>query len=322
MPKAKNLTQSTPTKPTKPAPKPPAPAAPPVPPPAPVPPRPQPVAAKIVGYHQPDATQPAQPANGNTHAPGTAAALARQAKAIAIPAWLQNSTMPATSDREVGGYIGFASTQSNKWGEMQSAGLADGQPYLYHQQRYVPLDSLDFFLLHGESFKTLMVGREGKFQWVSRDLEEEGPTMGSNRPEPHYVCVCVVAAENRLIPIKGDFRGTKSGGLEGAIRAVEAAATPEWLALSDAHKVSAVFPQPFGRVFHRITTKYRVSKSSGNPYYVANCVSLPATITQIQQLVTAFGDSDFVKELNECKENFNQRISFLDRIATNGPEAA
>lgn len=245
-------------------------------------------------------------------------AIAQAAKKVQLPGWLVKSQMPEVADRQLGGFVGFASSQSGKWNEQQLSGLTDGQPYLYHQQRYIPLASLDFFLLAGESFQTLMVGKEGQFKWASRDLEEEGPMMGSNRPEPHYVCLLIVAAEGRWIPIKGDFRGTKSGGIEGAIRAVEAAATPEWASLSDAHRVSCAFPQAFGRVYHRCTTKYQVSKTSGNPYYRANCISNPATVTQMQELVDVLSDEEFIEQLNECRKNYDERIALLDGIAAKG----
>jgi hypothetical protein len=241
-------------------------------------------------------------------------ALAKQAKAVKLPAWLAQTQMPVVAEKDFGGFVGFASSQSNKWNEQQQAGLEDGQPYVYTDQRYIIADPLEFFLLAGESFQTLMVGKEGKFQWASRDLEEEGPTVGSNRPEPHYVCCLIVKAEGQLIPIKGDFRGTKSGGIEGAIRAIEAAATPDWLKLSDGHKVTAAFPHAFGRVFHSCNTTYKVAKTSGNPYYKANCVSKPAGLGQMQELVDALANEDFSKKLNECKSNYDQRIQFLDDV--------
>lgn len=251
-----------------------------------------------------------------TLAPVDSNKLAKAASAVPLPSWLQKSTLPETNDRQVGDYVGFGSEQSNKWDEMSAAGVQDGQPYLKYEGRYIPLESLNFFLLSGESFKTLMVGREGKFKWASRDLNEEGPTQGSNRPEEHYVMMMLVEAEGTLIPIKGDFRGTKSGGMMQAIRAVEAAATPEWLDRGDAYKVTGAYPHPFGRVYHKITTSYHVSKSTGNPYYRANCVSLPATITQMQTLIDCFSDPDFVSKLDAAKANFDDRVRFLDTVAS------
>ena len=138
-------------------------------------------------------------------------ALANKCSAMNIPGWLQQSTMPEVIGRDMTGFVGFASSHSQKWDLQQSAGLSEGQPYLHHQNQYIGVDPLEFFLLAGETFQSLMVGKQGKFKWVSRDLEEEGPTDGSNKPEPHYICLLIASVPGYgAIPIKGDFRGTKS----------------------------------------------------------------------------------------------------------------
>ena len=246
------------------------------------------------------------------------------AVALKLPDFLEQVSMPETVGGDQTGYVGFASSASAKWSEQQAAGLEDGQPYLFHEQRYIktPNKALEFFLLSAESFQSLMVGKEGKFQWISRDLDIEGPTAGSNKTQPHYVGLLLVNVNDNLIPIKGDFIGTKSSGFETAIRAVEAAGNPQWLQLSDEHKVTAAFPKPFGRVSHRITTKYQVAKTSGNSYYRTNCMSKPATASQIQLLYKFLSDSDFIDTLNEAKKNYDMRIQFLDNIAKNGPSKA
>lgn len=247
--------------------------------------------------------------------------IAKSAGKAAIPGWLQqNNNLPEVPDKDTTGYVGFASSASKKWNIQMMAGLNDGQPFVFHQQQYIPLDSVDFFLLSGEAFQSLMVGKEGKFMWVSRDLDEEGPTMGSNKPEIHYVCLMLVNVNGNLIPIKGDFRGTKANGIESAIRAVEAAGLPEWSKLSEAHKVSTAFPQPFGRVYHCITTQAKVSKTSGNPYHRTNCTSAPANVGQMEMVIKAFNNPEFISALNEARENYTLRIQYLDNVATNGPD--
>lgn len=284
------------------------------------------VAPTIPPINDPQSTpvppQPTQPTQAPLTQSTDTKALAKAASTVKLPAWLQTTQLPTVSDRQNGGYVGFASSASEKWAEQVRSGLQDGQPYLYHQQRYIPLQSLDFFLLAGTSFQSLMVGKKGEFLWVSEDMTEVGPTSGSNKPQPHYVCALLVFAEGRIIPIKGDFIGTKSGGIEGAIRAVEAAASPEWLKMSDAHKISSYFPQPFGRVFNSITTSRHISKSGpnrGNPYYRANCTSVPATLSQMSELIEAFKNEDFQTEVEEMRKNYETRVDFLKNIAVNGP---
>lgn len=250
--------------------------------------------------------------------PSDAKALAKATSNLSIPDFMENNVLPEVGDSGTG-YVGFASSNSLNWPQMQMAGLKEGQPFCHHNGQYIAVETLEFFLLLADSFQTLMVGKQGEFKFATRDMSLEGPRQGTNRTEPHYVCLLLVKVENELLPIKGDFRGTKSGGVEGAIRSVEAAAEPEWLKMSDAHRITSAFPKPFGRVFHRVTTSYQVSKTSGNPYYRAKCASQPATIAQMQLLADKLKDDDFRVNLKEAKGNYDQRIQFLDNIATNGP---
>jgi len=138
-------------------------------------------------------------------------------------------------------------------------------------------------------------------------------------PEPHYIVLLLVNLNGNLIPIKGDFRGTKSGGIETCIRAVEAASTPEWGKLSEQHKVSLAFPQPFGRVYHFIRTKGEISKSTGRAFHTTNATSVPSNVSQMQLLANAFENEEFSNTLNEAYENFTKRVKFMDDIAENGP---
>lgn len=258
-------------------------------------------------------------------------------KKVDLPAFLQTTEMPELSSRRVTGYVGFAHPMSKKWAQMSAAGLEEGMPYLFHEGRFIPAKTLEFFLCRGESFKTCMNDR-GQFIFVTRDLgvtEVNGPIFMLNKqtgqrtivlpeggkvvPEPHYIVLLLVNLNGNLIPIKGDFRGTKSGGIETCIRAVESASTPEWGKLSDQHKVSLAFPSPFGRVYHTIRTKPDISKSSGRTFHTTNSVSVPSTIAQMQLLATAFENDDFKHILDEANTNFDKRVEFMEDIAENGP---
>lgn len=243
---------------------------------------------------------------------------------VAIPSFLQQSNMPTVSNRQQTGYVGFASTQSKKWSLMQQAGLDEGQPFLNHQNAFIPLETLDFFLLKGASYKTMMAGKDGTFVYATTDMDVELPDQiykgNVVKLEPHYICLLLVNVNSQLIPIKGDFRGTKSGGIENAIRAVEAASDPDWLKLSDAHRVTAAFPQPFGRVYHRITTKRGVSKSNGNPYFSAECTSSPASIKAMEALVASLSDEGFNNMLTAANTNFESRITFMEAVVEKGSD--
>lgn len=256
---------------------------------------------------------------------------------VAIPDFLKTQEMPELSNRRLTGYVGFAHPMSKNFGMMQAAGVDEGMPFLFHQGRFIPAKTLEFFVCRGESFKTYMNDR-GKFIFVTRDLntvDATGPIVGTNKftnqqityvPEggkilldPHYICLLIVNLNGNLIPIKGDFRGTKSGGIETCIRAVEAAASPEWGKLSDMHKVSMSFPSPFGRVYHVIRTKHNVGKVSGRAYYTANASSVPSNIAQMQLLASAFENEEFNATLAEANANFDKRVEVMDNIADIGP---
>ena len=265
---------------------------------------------------------------------------AKQLQTVKVPDFLKTSEMPETSPRQLTGYIGFAHPMSKNWPQMAAAGIEEGMPFLNHEGRFIPCKTLEFFLCRGESFKSVM-NSAGKFIYATRDLKTTdiaGPIVGKSInpttrqpfvyvpeggkviPDPHYITLLIVNLNGNLIPIKGDFRGTKSGGIEMCIRAVEAASTPDWGKLGEAHKVSMSFPQPFGRVYHQIKTKPGVGKASGRPYHTANSNSLPATIAQMQLLANAFEDEEFSEKLNAANENFDRRIAFMDELIANGPD--
>lgn len=235
---------------------------------------------------------------------------------VKVPSFLQ-TTMPETSERELTGYIGYASDASKHYPEQQAAGLTNGDIFLMHQGQYIKCPQLEFFLVTGESFKSVM-DREGKFLFATRDLamkevrfkyqgKERFADNNSNpKLQPHYVCLTIVNLNGRLIPIKGDFIGTKSGGIESAISAVKAAADPKsgWLRLSEQHQTTAGFPHPFGRVYHTMRTKYEVAKTGGNSYYRTITVSSPATVAQMSVLMEGLQDESFTALLTEAHTNY------------------
>lgn len=257
---------------------------------------------------------------------GNNAALQKSAKGLQLPAFLQELHLPELVPGGVNaGYVGFVDQKSKKYGLMKDAGCDDGDPFIFYQQQYHLAKPLEFFLLKGDSFRTTMVGQDGKFMFVTRDIDtplrqlaEEAPEKMKPhilKAEPHYSCLLLALLGDTLVPVKADFRGTKAGAGSSAILAVKSAAEPDWLRISNDHKATAVFPQPFGRVWNSVTTKYKVGKGSGNSFYVANCVSKPATMDQMQLLVNYFNDPDSVAELEDAERTYETRVAFLDKIA-------
>ncbi len=259
-------------------------------------------------------------------------ALQKAAAGITVPAFLQNATLPQTMDAQIGGYVGFADPQSKKWGAMQAAGLEHGDPFVMVDGQYHQCKPLSYFLLIGDSFRTTMEGQEGKFTFATRDLDTplrelaeqiEGDSDKAKKrkaaclkAEPHYTClILALLGGDRLVPVKLDARGTKSGAASSAIIAVKSAEDPEWLKLSDAHRITAAFPHPWGRVWNVVTTKYKVGRTSGNGFFVANTTSKPASIDQMQLLIDHFQDEAFVAQLEEAEKAYQMRTGFLDSVA-------
>lgn len=251
---------------------------------------------------------------------------------MTLPSYLQQA-MPEVADRELTGYIGFCSDASKHYQEQTNAGLKNGQIFLKHQGQYIGLEQLDFFIANGSSFRSVMEST-GAFSFVTRNMELKTASIsyptGPGRPprivvkdtQPHYICLCFVNVHGKLVPIKGDFIGTKSGGMESAIRAVESAGKPEsgWDKISDAHKITMAFPHPFGRVIHFMRTKYEVAKGTGLPYFRTVTVSQPASIPQMQMLIGHLADEDFVHLMNEAYQNYQSRVAFMDTLANPQPQ--
>lgn len=263
--------------------------------------------------------QPAELIQSNT----SSAQLAETAKGCNLPAFLQGTdNLPEVPDFQ-GTYIGFAHPQSKQWLYMMQAGLEEGEPFIKLPEGIVKLNPLKFFVLMGDSFKTLMVGREGKFKFVTRDMDHPEMREGATALQEHYPCLLIVDTPQGLIATKGDFRGPKSKGIKSAILAVKAASDPDWLKKSDAHKITAAFPQPFGRVFNTLTTERDIVKggpNKGNPYHRAECDSRPSTVAEMEKLIKAFSDPEFVSSVEEAKKQYDARISFLDKIIEDGPQ--
>lgn len=289
-----------------------------------------------IGKNKPASTPPAKDAGtadasliqSNT----TEKQLATIAKNAKLPAFLQkDDRMPGIISPELTGYVGFADHRSKNWNALQAAGIEAGDPYICKDGQYHLCKPLQFHLLAGRAFKTCMEGQEGTFIFVTSEVDtpaevlfehltkKEQDRLGIKKfkelLQEHYVCLMVVYHQNQLIPIKADFRGTKKSAAESPVRAIEEAASPDWLKKSDAHRITAAYPEPSGRVFVTVDTHFKVGKSSGNGFYVAQANCQPSTIEQMKSLLDAYADEDFMNQLNEAHSNYESRIEFLESVA-------
>jgi hypothetical protein len=163
------------------------------------------------------------PSYGQTNHPLTESKgnqeLVKSATGVTIPSFLQQQTLPEVEDR-TSGYVGFASAHSKNWSVQQMNGMSEGQPFIYYKQQYIPCETLQFFLLIGQSFQSIMVGKEGKFKYVTHDMSEEleqirsnniivqgksvplHSVIGSSKLEAHYVMMMIFVTVKNIIPIK------------------------------------------------------------------------------------------------------------------------
>lgn len=232
-----------------------------------------------------------------------------------IPGFLTQDSMPETAEQMRSGYIGFGEPRSVKnWPMISAAGVVEGQAYAARAGEIIPLQQLEFWLLRADSYKTAMK-TDGSFSFATRDLEYVDPGTHGGKVGEHYIGLMIVKLPNgNYIPIKGDFRTTKSNALSGPINAVKAAGTPEWANQSDANKLAAQFQRPFGRVYHYVNCAYYVGKASGNASYPARSRSVPSTLSQLQELSALFTEQEFLTQLREANENYEGRIKFMDEL--------
>lgn len=254
---------------------------------------------------------PVAKSNDNTTAP--ALIESNEQLAIPLPSFLQRDTVPELANSLGTEYLGFADTRSKNWPMLSAAGIPDGSAFILKDGHLTALQSIDCFVLAGTSYLTHMEGQDMKLVYCSKDIKEENPDP--EHRQPHYVAVLLVDVEGTLVPIRGDFRGTKSNGIESAFRAVEAAAKPEWLTRSDAHRVTGAFPQPWGRVMHHITTQPTMGKKSGRRFHVTRGTSEPTPAGMLQQLVEFFSNADNTKAVTAVYEGYTRRVAFLDAEA-------
>lgn len=231
-----------------------------------------------------------------------------------LPAFLSDDgTGPTLANGLQNDYIAVLESLSKNLDQLMAAGVKLGNFYAVKKGQIIPLPTVNYFLMTGRSYLTHYRGSEMELLYCSKDVREENPDP-KNR-SAHYVALLLVELGDTFIPIRGDFRATKTNGIELAFRALEAASKPEWGRVSEAHKVTMAFRKPFGRVYHTMTTKLTVGKVSGNKFYVTQGSSVPAKLGQMQRLIDLFQDTEWVNDVNAVYQQYMRRCQFLDDAA-------
>jgi hypothetical protein len=231
-----------------------------------------------------------------------------QNTALAVPAFLSN--IPAIPSVEelpdgVSIYGFYSSSRSKNYDKCLKAGAAEGDAVIVVEGNYIPAKPLKFFLAAAFGCRSKMEN-DGSISRVSLDFK----TKTEATPDEHYVTLLVVLLNNQLIPVKFDFRTTKSKAAEDTIRMLHQAQSPEWAKLGNDHRETVAFPIPWGKVFCEVTTQRKVG-SSGLPYYQAIPTPRPASVAEMKMLMEAAGNVEFLATFERIKTEYEQRVSDL-----------
>jgi hypothetical protein len=147
-------------------------------------------------------------------------------------------------------------------------------------------------------------------QVVKASLEPQG--RGSPLKEEIEALVLVLA-DDGLIPATWRTKSAACRGPVLALRELAAAPTPEWVAQSEAHRITAKIQQPWARFVAQIDYRLEASRSSGNEYVATDAVCHPIdpdTFAKLRDFVNAsenqqrLGEAyaEHTRKVNEVKE--------------------
>ncbi len=231
----------------------------------------------------------------------------KTSNALALPAYMTNlAELPETPEAPTpsGSYVQSSSERSKNYAAQKSAGLTDGDFFLVTDGAMNKKMPLEHWLLQAKLYYTKMdsagnvvaIGRE-----ESNDLKE------------HYVVLHLVAHNGTLVPCRSEFRTTKAPAVVKLIEAIREAATPEFAGKSDAHKIAAQFPQPWGRVMASVTSRQKTARASGDGYKLAVPVIKPTSISQFEVFQAAMKDPAYADAFETAKKSFDDRVAELEK---------
>lgn len=231
----------------------------------------------------------------------------QQSTAVAtLPSWAMTApTVPAMPTQSAGIYVGQLQPATGKRAALLQAGCADGDYYIDISGQLVPLKPLKFWLIKAELFYTRM-DATGSIVQAAR---EKAAGL-----DEHVVCLIVVDVNGVPTPAKTDFRKASWSVAQAAVNGLQAAAEPDFPQHSDAHKVAAAFPVPFGRVLTTVSVEKRISKMSGKPYFASLGQTAPPSISQLTALGEAFKDAGFIELLEKAKAGFDGRVNQIAKL--------
>lgn len=228
--------------------------------------------------------------------------------ALAIPAAFgAMATLPGVDELPEASLIyGFyASSRSKNYDKCLKAGAAEGDAVISVEGNLVALKTFKYFLAAAFACRSKMEN-DGSISAVNLDAK----TYRNETPDEHYVTLLIAFVNGKLIPVKFDFRTTKSKAAAEPIRTLHQSITPEWGNLSPQHRDTMAYQIPWGRVVTETTTQRRVS-AKGLVYHETIPVSRPATPDEMKALTEFASNQDNLDLFSRVQADYEKRCEEL-----------
>lgn len=215
------------------------------------------------------------------------------------------------AERPVGAYVAAAHPRANNWPTLQSAGIAEGDWYFDGCGELRKCMPLKYWLFAVTAFGSNLDPTGNVLNATEKpELIANPAQLKAAGLQEHFVSVILVNLGDKILPAKCDFRGTKADGAKVPVAELRKASDPNWPSSSDAAKVAAQFPHPFGRVYFTANTVKGVVKGGTNkglPYHAARVTGLPTPVGDMEKLLSAMQEVGFTDLMNQAWANYENR---------------
>src|SRR5262249_992633 len=130
-----------------------------------------------------------------------------------------------------------------------------------------------------------------------------------------FLAATIVHRGRRLVPTVSYFGRTKSPAIRKAADTLRVAGTPGWPKLGPAHDATMQFPLPCGRFVTTVTIEPRTSRETGRQYQLAVGHVRPANLEELDALMQALQEQDFLAQLQVAMDVYGFRLRNLEEIA-------
>jgi hypothetical protein len=248
---------------------------------------------------------PAAPAKDATE-PKPSAALAT------LPKWATAvAPLPQIQNGPAAVYVGQLQPNTGKRQSLLAAGVLDGEYYLDNMGAVVPLKHFRFWLVDAVAFKTEM-DAAGNIVAATRNMDDR--TKGL---QEHAIALVIVQTPGGVVPAKADFRKARAPAFSEAVKGVEAAHDPAFPKVSDAARIAAAFPVPWGRVVTAVTVEKKIARSgpgAGKPYFLSNGTVQPATVKELEALAAFLQSADSEAAVDQARASFDYRVKQIEKL--------